>query len=535
MKQGSGTSVMAGIAIGPVCVIKNVDVSDSVSSGDPEKEKNLLNSSIYLAKEQISKLADQTREKLGDEHAQIMEVQIFMLEDQDYVNSIYSKIDSGMSAAQATKQTGEEFATEFASMDDDYMRARATDVKDVSGRLAALIVGGNNEIVLDEPSIIVSKDLTPSQTAQLDKDMVLSIVIEQGSTNSHTAILARSMGIPALVQTDIVADTVNDKELMAVDAVVGKYYLDPDETTIASINEKKAIIDKDIAALEDFRGKESVTTDGRKIHLMANIGSAEDAKKAIADDAEGSGLLRSEFLYLGRTTNPTEDELFEAYKEIFEIFGDKPVVVRTIDIGADKQVDYLDLDNEENPALGIRGLRLCLENPELFKISLRAIYRASAFGNPSIMFPMVANIWEIKEAKDICRQVREELAAQGKEFKEVPIGIMIETPAAAVIADKLAKEVDFFSVGTNDLVQYTCAVDRQNSKAEKYREDRHPAVMELMRITAKAATDNGIWAGICGELGANTNLTGEFIDMGFTELSMASSQILAVRKVVCEH
>ena len=534
MKQGTGRPAFSGVAIGPAYVYRKEANTLPESCGDPAAEQKKFEDACAVACEQLGELAEKTRCEIGDEQAQIMEVQQLMLSDLDFLDSVADMIRAGASAALATQESGDTFSAAFAAMDDEYMKARSVDIKDASQRVVTILCGGKTGFTMDQPGILVAEDLTPSETVQLPKDKILAFVTRQGSSNSHTAILARIMGIPSLVQTQIILDDAIDGKLMIVDGFEGQYYVEPDEATLAAMKEKQNSARQYREALEQFRGKESVTKAGRKINLYANIGNPEDAKIAMKGDAEGIGLMRSEFLYLGRDIFPTEDELFEAYKSVVETMNGRRVVIRTLDIGADKQVDYFNLDKEENPALGYRGVRICLRQEEVFRPQMRAIYRASAFGPVSVMFPMITSLWEVRQIKEFCAKIREELAAEGISFGDVELGIMVETPAAAVISDQLAKEVDFFSVGTNDLTQYTLAIDRQNAKLDDFYDPHHPAVLALMAMIAKNAHAAGIWCGICGELGADLTLTEEFIRMGYDELSVSPGRILELRKKICE-
>lgn len=535
MKIGSGLPVFPGVAIGPVVVYRKKQNFDQLPVGDPVQEQKKFNEACAAAKVQLNALFEKAKEDLGEEHAAIVEVQMLMLEDLDFLEGVAAEIEAGVSAVEATRGTGEAMAQMMAALDDDYMKARAADVRDVSQRVADILCGGSGFQLPEEGSfLLVAEDLAPSETIQLPRERILAFVTQKGSSSSHTAILARTLNIPSLVQADIDLDEAENYRILAVDGSVGKWYADPDMETMTVLQAKQAEVAASRAALEAYRGRASVTKSGKQILLCANIGCPEDAKAAMAGDAEGVGLMRSEFLYLGRTCLPTEEELFDAYREVAETMKGRPVVIRTLDIGADKQADYLNLDVEENPALGLRGLRICLEHPEIFRPQLRAIFRASAYGNLSVMFPMVASVWELRKAKALCAEIRRELTAEGKLVGKVPIGVMVETPAAAVIASDLAKEADFFSVGTNDLTQYTLAVDRQNANLGEFYDPYHPAVLALMSHVAKCAKEAGIWAGICGELGADPKLTETFIKMGFTELSMAPGRILGLRKLVCE-
>lgn len=534
MIQGTGRPAYSGIAIGRAYVYRKQSHQLPPSCGDAAKEQEKFNDAVETARTQLQELFEQTKKDLGEEQAMIIDVQMMMLDDLDFLEGVQEMIQGGAGAAEAAQETGESFSAAFAAMDDEYMKARAVDVKDVSQRIVKILCGGQMGVVMDEPGILVAEDLTPSETVQLPKDKILAFVTRQGSSNSHTAILARIMNIPSLVQTQIDLDEDMDGKLMIVDGFEGVCYVDPDPETLAAMEKKQTEAQERRRQLEAFRGKESVTRTGRKINLFANIGSPEDVKAALAGDAEGIGLLRSEFLYLGRETFPTEDELYAAYREVVEGMGGRRVVIRTLDIGADKKVDYFHLDAEDNPALGYRGIRICLEDEEIFRPQMRAIYRAAAHGPVSVMFPMITSVWEVRQIKDFCAKIREELKAEGIPYGETELGIMVETPAAAVISDELAKEVDFFSVGTNDLTQYTLALDRQNAKLDRFYDPHHPAVLALLALVAKNARKNGIWCGICGELGADGTLTEEFIKMGFDELSVSPGRILELRKTICE-
>ena len=534
MKQGFGLPVFPGVAIGPAVVYRKAQRVLPVSSGDPAIEQAKFNSALETAREQLTALYEKAKVEIGEEQAAIVEVQLLMLDDLDYLDGVAMAIEGGAAAAIAALDTGEEFAEIFAAMDDEYMKARSADIRDMSQRLYDILCGNVCFQLPDGSFLLVAEDLAPSETIQLPRERILAFVTRQGSSSSHTAILARTLNIPSLVQSDILLETAETCEVLAVDGFTGTWYADPDDETMAMLKAKQAEAAEARNALEAYRGKESITKSGKKVLLVANIGCPEDAEAAVAADAEGVGLMRSEFLYLGRDNLPTEDELFEAYKKVAKIMGERPVVIRTLDIGADKQVSYMGLETEENPALGLRGLRICLTREEIFRPQLRAIYRASAYGNLNVMFPMVASVWELKAAKALCSKIRAELEAEGIPTKEVPIGVMVETPAAAVLARELAKEAAFFSVGTNDLTQYTLAVDRQNAKLGDFYDPYHPALLALMAHIAKAANEAGIWAGICGELGADPKMQEKFIEMGYTELSMAAGRILEARKLVCE-
>lgn len=534
MKTGIGLPVFPGVAIGPAVVYRKAERVSPVSSGDPAQEQAKFNQAVDTAREQLSALFEKAKAEIGEEQAAIVEVQMLMLEDLDYLDAVALAIEGGAAAANAALDTGEEFAAVFAAMEDEYMNARSADVLDMSRRIYDILCGNTGFQLPEGEFLLVAEDLAPSETIQLPRERILAFVTRQGSSSSHTAILARTLGIPSLVQADIDLDEAEGCTTLAVDGFTGKWYQDPDGEALDMLQEKLAAAAADRAALEAYRGRESVTKTGRKILLCANIACPEDAVDGLRADCEGVGLMRSEFLYLGRDSLPSEEEQFEAFKKVAETMGVRPVVIRTLDIGADKQVDYLGLDKEENPALGLRGLRICLNRPEIFRPHLRAILRASAYGNLMVMFPMVASVWELQEAKAIVARLRQELEEEGIPTRDVPVGVMIETPAAAVLAKELAKEAAFFSVGTNDLTQYTLAVDRQNANLGRYYDPYHPALLALLRYIAAAANEAGIWAGICGELGADPKLTETFLEMGYTELSMAPGRILEARKQVCE-
>ncbi len=534
MKTGVGLPVFPGVSIGPAVVYRKTERVLPVSSGDPVVEQAKFNAAVETARSQLSALYEKAKVELGEEKAAIVEVQMLMLDDLDYLDGVAMAIEGGAAAAIAALDTGEEFAQVFAAMDDEYMNARSADIRDMSHRVYDILCGNTGFQLPEGAFLLVAEDLAPSETLQLPRDRILAFVTRQGSSSSHTAILARTLNIPSLVQSNIALEDAENCEILAVDGFTGTWYADPDEQTLTMLRAKQAEAAEARNALEVYRGKESITRSGKKVLLCANIGSPEDAEAAIAGDAEGIGLMRSEFLYLGRDSLPTEEELFEAYKKVAEIMGDKPVVIRTLDIGADKQVSYMGLEKEENPALGLRGLRICLTREEIFRPQLRAIYRASAYGNLNVMFPMVASVWELKAAKALCAKIRAELEEEGVPTREVPIGVMVETPAAAVLAHELAKEAAFFSVGTNDLTQYTLAVDRQNAKLGDFYDPYHPALLALMAHIAKSAQEAGIWAGICGELGADAKMQEKVSEMGVAGLRMAPGRILESRKLVCQ-
>lgn len=534
MKQGIGRPVYSGVSIGRIYLYKPNTCDLTRPAEDPKAELEAFHQAKVTAAEQIAELYEKTLREIGEEQAQIIEIQGMMMDDADYVEAVEDMIQNGSSAASAVHETGDAFAAVFAAMDDEYMQARSTDVRDISERLVRILCGGSSVFHMEDPGILVADDLTPSETVQLDKEKVLAFVTRQGSSSSHTAILARILNIPSLVQADIVLDDDIDGRMMAVDGFTGEYYIDPDEETLTRMEDKQHRVEEYRQLLEGYRGKPSVTAAGRKIKLFANIGSPDDVQRVIDGDGEGIGLLRSEFLYLGREDYPTEQELYEAYRKVVEAMDGKTTVIRTLDIGADKKVDYFGLEEEENPALGYRGIRICLTREEVFRPQMRAIYRAAAHGPISVMFPMIISEAEVLRIRAFCEKIKEELKEEGIPYGETELGIMIETPAAAIISDRLAKLVDFFSVGTNDLTQYTLAIDRQNAKLDSFYDAHHPAVLALLEMVARNAHANGIWAGICGELAGDLELTDTFLKMGFDELSVSPSRILELRKKVCE-
>ena len=536
MQTGNGKGVFAGIAIGKVFVFKKQElVIVRGTANTVEEEVARYKAAKELSAKQLKALFDKTAAEVGQEEAMIIDVQLLMLDDLDYEEEVMRKItEENENAAYAVTATGEEFADFFASMDDPYMKARAVDVGDVSKRIAMNIQGINPDgIKMEEPMIIVAEDLTPSETLQLDKNMILAFVTQKGSSNSHTAILARTMNIPSLVGADIEITPELNGKLMIVDGNSGKYYIDPDDITLDEKERRRKAQLQQKELLNQLKGKENVTIDGRKINIYANIGNPKDVELVINNDAGGIGLFRSEFLYLGRDSAPTEEEQFASYKYVAEKMNGKKVIIRTLDIGADKKADYFGFEQEENPALGYRAIRICLDQVDLFKTQLRAIYRASAFGKISIMFPMIISVSEVRRIKEICEEVKEELIKEGHEIApHVELGIMIETPAAVMVSEELAKEVEFFSVGTNDLTQYTLAIDRQNAKLDKIYDAHHPAILRMLKMIVDNAHKAGAWAGICGELGSDTTLTETFLKMGFDELSVSPTFVLSVRKAV---
>ena len=537
MNKYTGKSVFGGIAIGKIMVYeKGEHQVKRVKITDAEAEKNHYYEAVETAFKQLGELHDKALREVGEANAAIFEIHQMMLEDDDYKESVEHIIESQMvNAEYAIAQTGDNFSQMFAAMDDEYMRGRAADVKDITERLLGILSGNTGSGVdADEPVIMVAEDLAPSETVQMDKSKILSFVTQKGSVNSHTAILARTMGIPALIGSDIVIDESLNGKLGIVDGTNGVVYIEPDEATLSAMQEEQRKDNEKKALLQELKGKEDVTLDGKKIKLYSNIGNIKDLANVIANDAAGIGLFRSEFIYLESDTFPTEEEQFNIYRTVAESMAGKPVIIRTLDIGADKQCDYFGLDKEDNPALGLRAIRICLTRPEIFKTQLRALYRASAYGNISIMYPMIISEQEVDKIKVIENEVKAELTEQGIEFGNPKSGIMIETPAAVIMSRQLAKKVDFFSIGTNDLTQYTLAIDRQNTKLDDFYDAHHPAILAMIRMVVENAHAEGIWAGICGELGADTTLTEEFLKMGVDELSVSAGKVLAVRKVIRE-
>ena len=537
MQIYKGKSVFGGIAIGKISVYSKAEQQvKRLKIENVEKEVERYHEATATAIQQLQELYDKALREVGEANAAIFEIHQMMLEDDDYAESIENMIQmQKVNAEYAVAQTADNFARMFSLMDDDYMKERAADVKDISERLLTVLQGEKTQgVESQEPSIIVADDLAPSETVQLDKDKVLSFVTVHGSLNSHSAILARTMGIPALVGTKLpVDDTVNGK-LGIVDGTNGIIYVDPDEVTLGKMKELQKIELEKKKLLETLKGKENITLDGQKILLYANIGNTKDLATVLQNDAGGIGLFRSEFIYLEREDYPTEEEQFQIYKAVAETMAGKRVIIRTLDIGADKQCDYFKMEKEENPAMGCRAIRICLKRPEIFKTQLRALFRASVYGKIAIMYPMITSVKEIQRIKDIVTQVKAELEEQGVEYREPEQGIMIETPAAVMISDQLAKEVDFFSIGTNDLTQYTLAIDRQNTALDEFYDPHHPAVLRMISMVVNNAHKAGIWAGICGELGADRELTKEFLVMGVDELSVSPGNILPIRKIVRE-
>lgn len=537
MQIYNGKSVFGGIAIGKISVYqKKKQQVKRVKIDDPEQEMARYEKAKAEGIKQLQGLYDKALREVGEANAAIFEVHQMMMEDDGYNESVENIIRSqGVNAEYAAATTGDNYAQMFSAMDDDYMRERAADVRDISERLLTILNGEETGAVdADEPKIIVAEDLAPSETVQLDKDKVLSFVTVKGSLNSHTAILARTMAIPALVNTSVSLESEMDGRLGIVDGADGTFYVDPDEETLAEMKKRQ---EEDLSRkqlLLTLKGKENVTLDGQKVMLYANIGNIKDLATVIQNDAGGIGLFRSEFIYLEKEDFPTEEEQFQIYRQVAQTMAGKRVIIRTLDIGADKQCDYFHMEHEENPALGCRAIRICLTRPEIFKTQLRALFRASAFGKIAIMYPMITSVQEVRKIKEIVEEVKAELTSQGVEFGDPEQGIMIETPAAAIISDDLAKEVDFFSIGTNDLSQYTMAIDRQNPQLDLFFDPHHPAVLRMISLVMENAHKAGIWAGICGELGADQSLTKEFLAMGVDELSVSPGSILPLRKIILE-
>lgn len=528
-----GKSVFSGIAIGKCKIFGKKDqVVKRSKVTDTDLEIKRFTQAKEQAKSQLAALYEKALKEVGEANAAIFEVHQMMLDDLDYVESITNMISSqGINAEYAVATTGDNFAEMFAAMDDDYMRERAADVKDISNRVIHILQGGSEQAGLgDQPVIILADDLAPSETVQLDKSKVLSFVTRHGSTNSHTAILARTMNIPALIGVDYPEDA--EGHMAVVDGRNGVFLLDPTEKELTKYEALRREEVEKARLLQELKGKENVTKTGRKIALYANIGGVGDVASVLANDAGGIGLFRSEFLYLETEDYPSEEQQFKAYRTVAENMAGKKVIIRTLDIGADKQIDYFGLEHEENPAMGYRAIRICLDRKEIFKTQLRAIYRASYYGNISIMFPMIISVDEVKAAKEMCATVQEELKSEGIPYGKVELGIMIETPAAVMISDLLAKEVDFFSVGTNDLTQYTLAIDRQNPKLDNIYDAHHPAILRMLQMIIDNGHKEGCWVGICGELGADVTLTDTFIKMGIDELSVSPSMILKVREQI---
>ena len=535
MEKYIGKSVYKGTAIGPVSVLRKKDsLVKRIHIDNTEEELKRLDAAKERTMTQLAQLYEKALQEVGEVNAAIFEVHQMMLEDDDYQDAIHSMIQNEeVNAEYAVAVTGDNFAEMFANMDDEYMQARSADVRDISNRLVRNLSG---EEQIDwstmEPSIIVADDLTPSETVQMDKDKVLSFVTVHGSLNSHTAILARTMAIPALVGTPLPLDESVDGKIGIVDGSDGTIYVDPDEETLTAMQKRRTEDEEKKKLLLTLKGKENITLDGQKILLYANIGNIKDLAAVMQNDAGGIGLFRSEFIYLEQDHYPTEEEQFRIYKQAAETMAGKRVIIRTLDIGADKQVDYFNLGNEDNPAMGYRAIRICLDRREVFKTQLRALYRASYYGTIAIMFPMIISVTEVQTIKKIIEEVKKELDEEKIPYKDVELGIMIETPAAVMMSEELAQEVDFFSVGTNDLTQYTLAIDRQNPKLDNIYDSHHPAILKMLKMIVDNGHKGGCWVGICGELGADTTLTETFLSMGYDELSVSPSMILKVRQEI---
>ena len=537
MQCFQGKSVYKGIVMGPVAVLKKNDYQvKRARIEDPEAEVKRVEEAVEVSKKQLGRLYDKAVREVGEASAAIFEVHQMMLEDEDYLESMENMIRTELvNAEYAAAATGDNFAEMFAAMDDEYMKARSADVKDISERLVRNLSGeGDNDLSSMEPSVIVADDLSPSETVQMDKEKILAFVTVHGSTNSHTAILARMMNIPALIGVPMDLNGLKTGMTAVVDGFLGQVIFEPEEDVQKETEKRMQEEAEKQKLLEELKGKENITPDGRKINIYANIGSVGDLGYVMENDAGGIGLFRSEFLYLGRNDFPTEEEQFQAYKQAVQTMAGKKVIIRTLDIGADKQVEYFNLGKEENPALGYRAIRICLKQPEIFKAQLRALFRAAVYGNLSVMYPMITSTEEVEKIYAIVAEVEEELKKQEVQYKIPEQGIMIETPAAVMISDRLAEMVDFFSIGTNDLTQYTLAIDRQNEQLDDFYNPHHEAVLRMIRMVVENAHKCGKWAGICGELGADLTLTEQFVRMGVDELSVAPSMILKLRKIVRE-
>jgi phosphotransferase system enzyme I (PtsI) len=533
MKKLTGKKVFNGVAIGKIYFYakkENIVTRTKITDTDAEWQRYL--DAREEAISQLTALYEKTKKIASEEEAEIFNVHIMMLED-EFSDSIENMIKTqNVNAEYATAQTGDNFADMFANMDDDYFKARAADVKDIAERVISILLGNQTgETNFDEPVIVVAEDLSPSETVQMDKDKILAFVTKLGSENSHTAILARTMGIPALVGAADVSEDVNGKEAI-VDGTEGLMIVEPDKETLENYEKVREQNRRQKELLKELRNKDTVTKSGRKVNLYANIGSIGDLNSVLVNGAEGIGLFRSEFIYLKSDSYPTEEEQFKIYRQVAETMAGKKVIIRTLDIGADKQVDYFDLGHEDNPALGFRAIRICLERPDVFKTQLRALYRASYYGNISIMFPMIISVDEVKRIKEIVAEVKRELDEDGIQYKDVELGVMIETPAAVMMSEEIGKEVDFFSIGTNDLTQYTLAIDRQNQRLENFYDPHHPAIIKMLKMIVDNGHKSDCWVGICGELGADLELTKTFVEMGFDELSVSPAMVLPVREAI---
>lgn len=533
MQVATGKSILNGIAIGPLRIYRKEDTQTVVSSTlAPEEELARFEAARLKAQEQLAALYEKALDEVGEDNAAIFEIHQMMLEDEDYLDAVKGIIETQNATAEyAATTTGDNFAAAFAAMDDSYMQARAADVKDISRRVVNILTGETDGGILgSEPAILVADDLTPSETVQLDKSKLLGFITRHGSANSHTAILARTMNIPALIGVDF--DESWDGKLAVLDGYNHCVYIDPAAELLSAMEAKRNSDLKQESLLQGLKKKPNVTLDGKEIKVYANIGNAGDVGLVLQNDAQGIGLFRSEFLYLDAADYPTEDQQFVLYKRVVETMAGRKVIIRTLDIGADKQAAYFNLDKEENPALGYRAIRICLTRKEIFKQQLRAILRASAFGTVSIMFPMIISVREVRDAREVLEECRAELQERGIAMGDVEVGIMIETPAAVMMADELAEEVDFFSIGTNDLTQYTLAIDRQNPKLDAFYDPHHPAVLRMIRQTVEAGHRHDCWVGICGELGADPTLTETFLRMGLDELSVSPASVLPLRKLI---
>lgn len=537
MKRYSGKTVCKGIALGRIRVLKNFDCHvKRTKITDTEAEIQRLKKALEAAKEQLDALYQKAVSEVGEASAAIFEIHKMLLEDEDYTDAIFNIIQTeSVDAAYAAASAGDTFAEIFSNMEDEYMRARAADIKDISNRLVRILSGsGSADLSSDEPAIIVASDLSPSETVQLDKSRILAFVTIHGSTNSHTAILARMMSIPALVGVPLSLDEINSGDTAIVDGNTSEFLLSPDEASISHAEKLLRDQKESTELLQQMKGQDTVTRSGRHINLYANIGNTSDLGYVLKNDAAGIGLFRSEFLYLSRNDFPTEEEQFQAYRQVLQTMAGKKVIIRTLDIGADKQADYFHLKKEENPAMGYRAIRICLTQPDIFKTQLRALFRSAIYGNLSIMYPMIISSEELDQIHAVTEEVQNELEQSRIPYKIPEQGIMIETPAAAIISDELARKTDFFSIGTNDLTQYTLAIDRQNEELEKFYQPHHPAILRMIQMVIDNAHKHGKWAGICGELGADTTLTKQFIKMGIDELSVSPSMILPIRKQIRE-
>lgn len=537
MMRFSGKTVYKGIKMGPVLVLKGNDSQvkrDKIR--DAEAEIGRVSLAVEKAKEQLGRLYDKAVKEVGEASAAIFEVHQMIMEDEDFLDAIHNMIRTEMvNAEYAVAVTGDNFSEMFAGMDDDYMKARAADIKDISNRLVQNLQGKDDtDLNSSEPAVIVADDLSPSETVQMDKEKILAFVTVHGSSNSHTAILARMMNIPALIGVPLDLNMIQSGMTAVVDGFKGEVIFEPDEQVRAEAKERMDEEKEKLDLLQSLKGKENITLDGKRINIFANIGSVGDVGYVLENDAGGIGLFRSEFLYLGRDDFPTEEEQFQAYKQVVQMMAGKKVIIRTLDIGADKQVEYFNLDKEENPAMGYRAIRICLKQPEIFVTQLRALFRAAVFGNLSIMYPMITSVEEVQKIYEIVESVKAELEKDGVPYKVPEQGIMIETPAAVMISDELAELVDFFSIGTNDLTQYTLAIDRQNAKLDEFYNAHHKAILRMIQMTVENAHKAGKWVGICGELGADLELTKEFVRMGVDELSVAPSMVLRLRKAIRE-